>query len=80
MDKEKSEVEQALELLSSEYESSKRGIRIIESNKKYQMASAPDNAKLVQKFLQTEVSGELSPASLETLTIIAYRGPIKRKI
>lgn len=79
LDKEKSEVEQALELLSSEYESSKRGIRIIESNKKYQMASAPDNAKLVQKFLQTEVSGELSPASLETLTIIAYRGPIKKK-
>lgn len=73
-----SEVKIALEDLISEYNKNNRGIRIIENGKKYQMASAPDNAKLVQKFLQTEVSGELTPASLETLTIIAYQGPIKK--
>lgn len=73
-----SEVETALNELISEYNKENRGIRIIENGKKYQMASAPDNAKLVQDFLQTEVSGELTPASLETLTIIAYRGPIKK--
>lgn len=76
--KEISEVEKSLSELISEYNEGDRGIRIIESGKKYQMASAPDNAKLVQNFLQTEVSGELTPASLETLTIIAYRGPIKK--
>lgn len=76
--KDVSEVEKSLNELISEYNEGNRGIRIIESGKKYQMASAPDNAKLVQEFLQTEVSGELTPASLETLTIIAYRGPIKK--
>ncbi len=73
-----SEVETALKELTVEYQENNRGLRIIESGRKYQMASAPDNAKLVQDFLQTEISGELTPASLETLTIIAYRGPIKK--
>lgn len=72
------EVESAINELMSEYSENNRGLRIIENNKKYQMASAPDNAKLIQDFLQTEVSGELTPASLETLTIIAYRSPIKK--
>jgi TRAP-type uncharacterized transport system substrate-binding protein len=44
---------------------------IFENDKKYQMASSPENAKAVRDFLQSEVSGELTPASLETLTIIA---------
>jgi len=76
--KDKQEIETALQKLMTEYKNRNCGLRIIESGKKYQMASAPDNAKVVQDFLQTEVSGELTPASLETLTIIAYRGPIKK--
>ena len=76
--KDKQEFEIALQELMTEYKNRNCGLRIIESGKKYQMASAPDNAKIVQDFLQTEVSGELTPASLETLTIIAYRGPIKK--
>ena len=76
--KDKQEIETALQELMTEYKNRNCGLRIIESGKKYQMASAPDNAKVVQDFLQTEVSGELTPASLETLTIIAYRGPIKK--
>ncbi len=76
--KDKKEVEEALKELSLEYEESARGLRIIENNKKYQMSSSPDNAKMVQEFFKNELSGELTPASLETLTIIAYRGPIKK--
>lgn len=76
--KEISEVGRAMAELIAEYNDNDRGVRIIESGKKYQMASSPDNAKLVRDFLQSEVSGELTPASLETLTIIAYRGPIKK--
>ncbi len=72
------EVEKVVSDLALEYSKENRGLRIIENNKKYQMASAPDNAKLIQEFLQTEISGELTPASLETLTIIAYRGPIRK--
>ncbi len=71
-------VESAVNELIDEYSKNDRGIRIIENNKKYQMASAPGSAKFIQNFFHTEISGELTPASLETLTIITYRSPIKK--
>lgn len=74
----KNKIEEVLNQLIEEYNQGDKGIKIIENDKKYQMASSPENAKLVREFLQSEVSGELTPASLETLTIVAYRGPIKK--
>ena len=68
-----------LDLLMNDMLSQDRGVLIVENNSKYQMSSSPNSADIVQKFMQNEVSGELTPASLETLTIIAYRGPIKKK-
>ncbi len=73
-----SEIQLEINNLINFYNESNSGIRIIESANKYQMASSPENAKLIQLFLQTEYSGELTPASLETLTIVAYRGPIRK--
>jgi len=42
------------------------------------MVSAPDNVKLIQEFIKDETTGELTRPSLETLTIIAYRGPVSK--
>ena len=42
------------------------------------MVSSPENAKLVQGFIKDETTGDLSRPSMETLTIIAYRGPISK--
>jgi segregation and condensation protein B len=42
------------------------------------MVSAPENAQLIQGFIKDETTGELSRPSMETLTIIAYRGPISK--
>ncbi len=75
----KKEIEESLNALILDYKEGDRGILIIENGGKYSMASSPESAKIVQKFMQSEVSGELTPASLETLTIIAYKGPIKKK-
>jgi segregation and condensation protein B len=58
------------------YKNKKSGIQIIKNGSKYQMVSSPENSKLVQEFISDETTGELSRPSLETLTIIAYRGPI----
>jgi len=74
----KAKIEEVLNQLVEEYNHSEKGIKIIENDKKYQMASSSENAKAVRDFLQSEVSGELTPASLETLTIIAYRGPVRK--
>lgn len=76
--KSEEEIKTAGDELEEEYKSSQRGVQIIRNGSKYQMVSSPDNAKLVQEFIKDETTGELSRPSLETLTIIAYRGPISK--
>ena len=77
--KEASEIKQALEDLRLDYEKNNRGLAIVKNNNKYQLTSSAENAKLVAKFLEAEVSGELTQASLEALTIISYRQPISKE-
>jgi len=72
------DIEKVGDELIADYQKDKRGIQIIKNNTKFQMASSPENANLVQLFMKDEVSGDLSRPSLETLTIIAYRGPISK--
>ena len=71
-------IERALDQLAEEYKTRNSGIILIKNNKEYQLTSTPENASLVARFLKDETSGELSQPSLETLTIIAYRGPITK--
>lgn len=72
------EVEAAGNELAEYYKASKSGVQIIKNGSDYQMASSPENAKLVQEFIKDETTGELTRPSLETLTVIAYRGPISK--
>jgi len=76
--KKEDEVKEAGEQLVEEYKENKKGIQIIKNGSKYQMVSAPENSQIVQEFVHDETTGELSRPSLETLTIIAYRGPISK--
>jgi segregation and condensation protein B len=71
-------VSEAIDALAASYQASGSGLQIVKNNSKYQMMSASENAELVQKFINDATSGELSRPSLETLTIIAYRGPIAK--
>ena len=71
-------VEQTLKQLSEKYKQEKGGIRIIQNGQEWQMVTDPANSSIIQKFLKQEINQELTPASLETLSIIAYRSPIKR--
>jgi segregation and condensation protein B len=43
-----------------------------------QLASAPEAAPYIERFLGLHYSGRLSGAALETLAIIAYRQPVTR--
>jgi segregation and condensation protein B len=72
-------VKEATKELANEYNNRKdSGIQILKDNKQIQLVTSPENAKLVADFIKDETTGELTPASLETLTIIAYRGPITK--
>ncbi len=44
----------------------------------YQLATRPEHAEVVKKFLQAEHAEKLTRGALETLAMIAYRQPITR--
>jgi len=76
VDKEK--INQVIKELMNDYNKEKRGIAVQKIGDKVQMVTGSDNAKLIQDFIKEETTGELSRPSLETLTIVAYRGPITK--
>lgn len=67
-----------LETLRKEYESGERGLRLLFIRDAVQMASAPENADFIERVMKTTKSRGLSPATLETLAIIAYKQPVTR--
>lgn len=71
-------VEEAIESLKAKYGGSGSGISILHEGDTVQMASQAANAEVVEGFIKDEIAGELTSAQLETLTVIAYRGPITR--
>jgi len=72
------EVKKELADLFEEYNQKDKGINIQKIGNNYQMVSNAENSKMISGFLKEEITGELTPASLETLTVIAYRGPITK--
>ena len=54
------------------------GIVIVHQDGAVQMTTAPETAEQVAAFLKTDQAGELTRPALETLTIIAYRGPVSK--
>jgi len=74
----KKETEKLLSQLAEEYKTRSGGIEILQVEDKYQMATTSESSELVAKFIKSELTGELTRPSLETLTIIAYRGPITK--
>ncbi|HLD31080.1 MAG TPA: SMC-Scp complex subunit ScpB [Patescibacteria group bacterium] len=68
----------ALSELADEYKKDGRGIQILQIDDEYQMSTNPESAKIIKDFLKDEMTGELTRPALETLTIIAYRGPISK--
>jgi len=74
----KKEIIKSADELLADYKNNQAGLQIIKDGAKYQMVSAPANAKIIQEFIKDETTGELTRPSLEALTIIAYRGPISK--
>jgi segregation and condensation protein B len=70
------EIESVLQALEAEYQ--ERGIRLQRKGSSVLLVSAPEAGPMIERFLGLEISGRLSPASLETLSIVAYRQPVTR--
>ncbi len=71
------EIEEAIKLLQEEYAYG-RGMNIIRKEDAIQMVTSADNSEIVSRLLKSEIQENLSQASLEVLSVVAYRGPIAR--
>jgi segregation and condensation protein B len=56
-----------------------RGIRLIASGDRVELVTAPDAGPLVARYVGADAT-RLSPASLETLAIVAYRQPLTKSV
>ena len=54
-----------------------RGIRLLAVGDRVELATAPETGALVARYIGSDAV-RLSPASLETLAIVAYRQPVTR--
>ncbi|MDF2503818.1 MULTISPECIES: SMC-Scp complex subunit ScpB [Clostridium] len=70
--------EELLQKMISNYENEDRGIKLICINDEYQLVTKAENSEYIQKLLKTNTRQSLSQASLETLSIIAYKQPVTR--
>ncbi len=73
-----SNIEVLLKELAEDYEKNDRGLRLVFLENKVQLVSAPDSALTIKKLVKSDFEEDLSPAALETLAIIAYRGALSR--
>jgi len=71
-------VREALDDLRARWNTDASGLHLLEHEGSVQLVSNPACAALVQSLVKEEVSGELTRPSLETLTIVAYRGPVTK--
>lgn len=72
------EVAHAVADLITRYTQTQGGLRLVQDGNQVQLTTAPETSAIIQNYIKDETSGELTRPSLETLTIIAYRGPIAK--
>ncbi|MDQ8195010.1 SMC-Scp complex subunit ScpB [Coraliomargarita sp. SDUM461004] len=72
------QVKEALTSLSKEAELEDKAYRLLEGPNGYQIVTAPQFAEFVRLLRGAPRPMRLSPAALETLSIIAYRQPVTR--
>lgn len=59
-------------------ESEGRGLRLVSDRDRFQLVTKPMFAGILEKFVKEELTEELTPASLEALSLVSYLGPIAR--
>ncbi len=72
------EVESALSALKEEYNQERGGLVLVEHEEAYLFATNPDCADTIAQLRKEEPMGELTRPALETLSVIAYRGPVTK--
>lgn len=77
VDEKTDKVEDALEVLKERLQE-QSGLMLQEYGKEIELVTKPEVSEAIKKVVKEEEQGELTRASLEALTILAYRGPMTR--
>ena len=56
-----------------------RGLRIVEHDNEVSLTTAPEFSKTIEKIIKEERERDLGRAGIETLAIVAYKGPVSKK-
>lgn len=72
---EKGQVEEALRAIEARL---CKGIVLIRNGEEVMLGTSPEATKIIEEQRKEELSRELSKSALETLSIILYKGPVKR--
>ncbi|MCK5285997.1 MAG: SMC-Scp complex subunit ScpB [Candidatus Pacebacteria bacterium] len=76
LNKNSNEIEEALLILGTHLE--KRGLILIISDDTVSLGTSPDISGIIGVLKKDEIDKDLTKASLETLAIVLYKGPITR--
>ncbi|MEK7624655.1 MAG: SMC-Scp complex subunit ScpB [Patescibacteria group bacterium] len=77
----KEELEEIINVFEIQLKSdNNRGLMLNRIGDQIQLATKPDFHKLGEKIIKEEIKENLTPAALETLSIVAYNGPIARSM
>lgn len=74
--KQEEEIASLLHNLKKDYQ--KSGLTLMEKDGYWEMGTNPKNAEYIQEMIKSDLAEELTRAATETLTIIAYKGPVTR--
>lgn len=70
------EIKEALDFLDKKL--ADRGIKLVKKEDLYALTTSPESSEFAKILIKEEFNPELSRASLEVLSIVAYKGPISR--
>ncbi len=71
-------VQENIATLATRLKEEDRGLVLVVSGNKIQLATKNKFAPYLEKCVKEELKEQLTPASLETLSLIAYLGPLSR--
>ena len=55
------------------------GVRLVHHNEEVTLVTAPEYAETIEKIVKEERERDLGRAGIETLAIVAYKGPVSKK-
>jgi segregation and condensation protein B len=74
----KDDLQPVIDEYRKQLEDSNSGLQLVADKEKIQLATKPQFNKILEDFMKDELTEDLTPASLEALSVIAYLGPISR--